>query len=325
MAYLKDIAAATGVSIRTVKRALSGQGYINPETRTQVLAHAQRLGYRPNLAARSLKTSTSTSVSVVAGSMDELHIAKIAAFEQTLRQAGYSVNVLLEHGNKNVGSEWLEHILDHRPAGVALIYSAQLFGAQTMQPLLDSGLPYIVLDAPPGTFDSVRIDRQQGVYEAVLYLAAKGRKQIAYLDPMKDRSRLDGYLRALDQLQRQPLYLETESGGQYKAGFEAAQRLGSLPRPTDAVIAYADELALGFMAGLHAQGILIPERVALIGFDDRRAAALSWPQLTTVAQPNHELGVAAAEILLRKIAGEARPSAGWDRALPTHLVTRESA
>ena len=325
MAGLKEVAAASGVSIRTVMRALSGQGYIDSQTRERVVTQAQRLGYRPNLAARSLKTARSFDISVVAWSMDELHIAKIAGLEQTLRHAGYAVNVLLESA-ANTGGDWLENVLLHRPAGVALFSSSQFHNEQALR-LLDSKLPYIVFDAPTGPLDSVRIDRQQGVYEAVLYLAAKGRRAIAYLGTQADRSRLDGYLRALGQLSRRPIYIEQEEGDQYAAGIAASQRFSELPKAKrpDAVLAYADEVGLGFMAGLHERGIRIPSDVAVIGFDDRRAAALSWPRLTTVAQPSRELGIAAAEILLRKIKGEVEPSTGWSRTMPTKLVLRESA
>jgi DNA-binding LacI/PurR family transcriptional regulator len=98
----------------------------------------------------------------------------------------------------------------------------------------------------------------------------------------------------------------------------------ALPKPPDAVQVYCDVMALGFLAGLHRAGVKVPAEMAVVGFDDRRAAALCWPPLTTVAQPNQEAGEAAAEVLLAKIAGQAEPSTGWTRILPTRLVPRET-
>ncbi|MBN1670830.1 MAG: LacI family DNA-binding transcriptional regulator [Kiritimatiellae bacterium] len=110
----------------------------------------------------------------------------------------------------------------------------------------------------------------------------------------------------------------------YHAARKAAKVFAKMsPRP-DAVQAYSDVLATGFLAGLLDLGISVPREVALVGFDNRLAASLCHPALTTVAQPNMEVGVGAAEILIKKIAGEPEPRGGWSRTLPCRLVVRES-
>ena len=89
MASLKDIALQSGVSVRTVSRALRGEGYVRSETRDMVLEVARELGYRPNLVARALRTGRSQEVAVVAASMDELHVEKLRGFERVLRHAAH--------------------------------------------------------------------------------------------------------------------------------------------------------------------------------------------------------------------------------------------
>jgi LacI family transcriptional regulator len=326
MASLKQIARKAGVSIRTASRALRGSGYVGAGTREKVLGAAKELGYRPNRAARSLRTRRSYEVAVVAWSMDELHMAKVAGFERTLRDADYAVTVLFgrEPPGQDAPHELIGELIARRPAAAAAFPSGDAPIGDWVAALADAAIPYVVFDTTAEA-DTIRIDRQQGVYEAVLYLAAKGRKRIAYLGTRADATRLVGYHRALEQLGREPIYIDLGSGSRRDAARDAARAFAELtPRP-DAVQAFSDEVAMAFLAGLHDRGVAVPDDVALVGFDDRWAARLCWPPLTTVAQPNWDVGVAAAEMVLRKIAGEAPPPGGWSRSLPTRLVVRESA
>jgi DNA-binding LacI/PurR family transcriptional regulator len=330
---LKQVAAAARVSIRTAARALNRQGYVGSETRERVEKAAVKLGYRPNRVARSLRTQKSYEIAIAAWSTDELHIAKIEGFEQAVRRARYAVTILMstQPDAEAAGREVLETILEHRPAAVAAFPLPPRVMTETVAELTKSGIPYVIFDSRMEGVDSARLDRAQGVYEAVLYLAAKGHQRIAYLGSREEPSRLDGYLRAVSQLARVPHYLEVTPRPQtpgglesFEAGRAAAWTFAELEERPDAVQAYSDELALGFLSGLHELGFRVPQDVAVVGFDDRRAASLSWPRLTTVAQPSYELGVAAAEILLRKIAGAGEPPGAWSRTLPTRLVVRDS-
>ncbi|MFP4106478.1 MAG: LacI family DNA-binding transcriptional regulator [Phycisphaerae bacterium] len=323
MVTLKDIARTSGVSVRTVSRVLKNSGYARPDTRRRVLEVAREMGYRPNRFARSLRTQKSYEVAVITWSLDELHMAKIAGFEQALRRAGYSVTLLFGAESESEDfDEMLEELLSRRPAAVASFSPARVPIREWVQALAQAQLPYVVFDSSEDV-DTVRIDRQQGVYEAALYLAARGKKRIAYLGSREDSTRIEGYERALSQLDLSPIYLEPG-----KSRIDSARGVGSRwrqmdPRP-DAIQAYSDEVAMALLMGLHEHGISVPEDVSVIGFDDLRAAALTSPPLTTVAQPSREVGRAAADVILRKI-GEADPPAdGWSRSLPTRLIIRES-
>lgn len=330
MAGLKEVAEKAGVSIRTVARALNDNGYVNAATREKIAQVAKDLEYRPNRFARSLRMRKSCELVVAAWSTDELHIAKVAGFEQIARRAGYFVSVFFSSGPANVTEVQgiLGEILPHRPAGMVLFPTNALMARHCAKHLRHEHTPYLFFDTPVAGVDSVLLDRSQGIYEAVLYLAAKGRQRIAYLGSRKDTNRLDGFHRALKHLDRAPLYVDVAHGapGDTWACGRAAAKLWAKQKPRpDAVQAYSDDMALGFLAGLHEIGAKVPEDVALVGFDDRRAAAFCWPRLTTVAQPNRELGMAAAEILVRKAKGEPEPPDGWNRTLPTRLVVRDSA
>lgn len=334
MASLKEISLASGVSIRTVARALHQNGYVGQEARQRVLEAAERLGYSPNLDARALKTGRSREVLAVLGSMDELLMEKIAVFEQSLRAADYWLHVVFDFGiNDGHGlTDMLQEALAlHGPAAVALFprYDAPMH--QAAKELAARELPYVIVDGILEHGSGVRINRQQGVFDAVMHLARLGRHRIAYLGPLAGkhvRTRLDGYERAVAELGREPILVPINKPAgerEYEIGREGGEMLLQMsPRP-DAVQVHSDVMALGLMAVLHEHGVRVPEEVAVVGFDNRTIAGLCWPRLTTVAQPNREAGQAAAEMLLAKVQGQAASEAERTQTLPTCLMLRESA
>ena len=258
-------------------------------------------------------------------------MAQLAALEQALREAGYLVSTAfhLDPASRAQGERIIRELIGQNPAGVALLghdpYVLEYVLPSVMTPLLRARLPYVILDPRgPVSHDAVNIDRGHGVKEAVRLLVGRGARRIAFLGPRDDRTRLDGYETALAALGRKPLLLDFP-GLDHAALREAGRKLAGMTKRPDAVVVHADQIALPFLAGLHDRGIRVPEEVALVGFDDRPAAALAWPPLTTIAQPSREIGRAGADILLRKIAGERKPPDGWSRTFPTRLVIRESA
>ena len=188
----------------------------------------------------------------------------------------------------------------------------------------------------PEGVDAIRIDRQQGVYEAVKYLNETGRKHIAYVgfttgrphDPLfyATGTRLQGYVRAMSELGKHtmiiPLPLEI---GNYEGGKGAIEPFLKLSPQPDAVQVFADDMAMGFLAALHEHGIRVPQDVAVVGFNGCPYGQLAWPPLTTVAQPLSAVGERAAEVLLDKLEGKPAPVGGWSESLPTSLLLRETA
>ncbi|HEX4139728.1 MAG TPA: LacI family DNA-binding transcriptional regulator [Candidatus Methylacidiphilales bacterium] len=335
MATLRDLAAASGVSIRTVNRVLKSAGYVHARTRERVGAAVRKLGYKPNLAARSLKTARSHLIAVLTFSADELRMAQVAALEHRLRQADYLVSMSFQletrHPAKTLGV--VAEILRQNPAGIVVLGHDPFVGEKLIPlvapALVRARVPYVLLDpkafdAPLHKFDSVLIDRGHGVREAMQYLERHGRKRIAFLGTQDDRTRLNAYEDAMRQLRRPPILIHYP-GDDFDEIRLLGKRFPSRVRHPDAVLAHSDYIAMAFLSGLHDSGAQVPKDVAVIGFDDRPAARLAWPALTTIAQPLNEAGRAAAEIILRKIAGERRPPSGWTQTFPTRLIVRETA
>lgn len=334
MATLKDIAARTGVSVRTVTRALSGSGYVNEAARGRIVAVAAELGYRPNATARSLRLGRTSEVVVVSSSVDELHMAKIAGIERLLSGRGLSVGVAMR--SLRVDPRLLADELVHRrPAGVIVIGPIDRQPKAIVELLLARRIPAVAVDSPDEA-PAVRIDRAAGIAQAVRYLADRGRHRIAYVGPADSRNRIDGYLAATRDAGLPLLVLPPADGEDHRS---YGRRFASEYPEVDAVQAYSDERALEFLAGLHDAGVRVPDDIALVGFDDRWAARYAWPPLTTVAQPSEEIGRLAAELVTGPVAvliAEAEQAGHPPTRLlsgrpdlvvtvPTRLVIRESA
>ncbi|MBN8216792.1 MAG: LacI family DNA-binding transcriptional regulator [Spirochaetes bacterium] len=326
MATLKELARLSKASIRTVARVVHRKGYVGAKTRERIEGAIAELGYEPDLAARSLRTRRSFEIAVVVPTADEIHMDKLAAAERQLRGAGYRLRVFFE--GQGTPPEWkalFKHLHASKPAGVLFLPALPPAGLEGASGLGKAGIPYVLMDLVTGNHPGVRIDRPQGVYEAVRHLIASGRKRIAFVGPgeAQSRSRLAGYRRALEEAGLPAIHLECAP-----EAAEEVRRLGrelaDRPEKIDAVQAYTDQVAMGLLAGLHDAGRTVPREIAVVGFDDRRMAMLAWPPLTTVAQPNREVGEAAAAMLLEWIDRGGGPPPVESRTVPTRLVIRES-
>ena len=335
MTTMYDIARDAGVSQTAVSFVLNNDkrsAKLKKETRERVLKSARKLNYRPNLFAKSLSTGKSYSTSVIISSTDELTLARVAGFESYCRHHGYIVNFTFatpayNEDEAKFAENIFSEILKSNPAGVAFFSDQTDLALKNVGWLKERGVPYITFQLDKDGIDSVLIDRTTGINEAVKYLYDLGYERIAYLGK-RDNFRLKGYQEAVAEKNKEPIYIGFDSVLHKKELFEfgerAVEKYLEMPEKPDAVQCYSDEMALGFISGLHKNKVRIPEDVAVIGFDDIHAASMSYPLLTTVRQSMEEAGVAVAKILLSKIKGEVAPETGWNKILPTRLIVRNT-
>lgn len=330
-ANLKDIAELANVSVRTVARVLNKNGYVGPKTRETVTRAIQHLQYRPNRYARSLRKQRSFEIAVVSWTHDEIQMEKLRALERAIRKQDYCMTLLFDPMKSPADVDHvMEELQNRNPAAVAIINRPPLEDALWSDKLSRAHIPFLFIDSEYSRENSPRTDREQGIFDAVEYLASLGRKKIAYVGTVKiaqktGLARLKGYLRAIKKYHLPEIIIPIEDHqDRWQAGQYAAETfLKQNPLP-DAAQMYSDELAMSFMYALQKHGVRIPEDVAVMGFDDRRAAQFASPPLSTVKQPNEELGQLIGELLLRKINGEDPLAGGWSPKIPPSLVIRES-
>lgn len=323
MATLKDIARLSGVSIRTVTRVLAGAADVGAETRSRIERIARELNYRPNELARSLKLQRGYGVAVIVHRPDELAFEKVCVLERELRAAGYTTRLVFNGGGVAEEASLLAEALAQRAAAVAIFTAAHTpTEAAHLAALHRSGSPYVLVDRQPAkTLDTVLIDRPAGVAAAVGTLLDGGHRQVYCLGPAHG-DREVGFQRAFTERGIKPPrgWRMTEGWEPSdESGLAAGRAFPNLRPEATAAFAYSDIFCYGVMRGLAERGAAVPERVSLVGFDDRMPSRFVTPPLSTVAHPHEEVGRLAAEVLLGKLSGKLKPGDGMRSAVPRYV------
>ncbi|HEY3543346.1 MAG TPA: LacI family DNA-binding transcriptional regulator [Gaiellaceae bacterium] len=300
---LADVAREAGTSASTASRALSGRGYVAPDVRKRLLAVADRLGYIPNLSARTLKQRTSRGVGVVVSDLgNQFYAALAAGIEQTLREAGYQM--LLLGDNSDAGEELtgVRTFLSMRAPGVIMTPASNT----AADLLVARGTPVVEVDRrlAASSCDAVVIDNERGARDAVEHLLQLGHTRIGLLMARTtwttDAGRLQGYRAALTAAglkidRRLIVKIATHAA-------DATARIDALldERPT-AIFAANNQLAEQAWQLLRKRKQAIPRDISLVAFDDVPWMGMVQPAITAVAQPTFEMGRRAALLLLRRL------------------------
>lgn len=304
-----DVARAAGVSHQTVSRVLNAPDSVRPETRERVRSAIEELGYRRNMAARALVTSSTRTIGVLTtGSHFHGPASTTAAIEDAARSAGYAslVTPVLAQDRGGV-EEALDFLVDRGVEGIVAV-APQAWIATSAQRAARRVPMVVVADGldPGPRIHVVSVDQELGARMAVGHLLATGRRDVAHVAGPADwydaRARRAGWVGALEDA--------GATAGACLAGpwdprhgYESVAALaGELP---EALFCANDLIALGALAGLRERGVAVPEEVAVVGYDDIAGAEYFSPSLSTVRQPFDELGSLCLDVLLRALAGEA--------------------
>ncbi|MBW1639519.1 MULTISPECIES: LacI family DNA-binding transcriptional regulator [Microbacterium] len=325
MPSIRDVARLAGVSHQTVSRVLNEHPSIRPETKARVLDAIAVLDYRPNVAARALATSRSSTLGILSATTGEFGpTSSIAAIEDAARAEGYSVSTLNlpETTPEAIGAAVRQLVREHVDGIVVLAPQVRVFNVLRGTAV---AVPFVSLQTASGSDGvSLSADQVAGARMITEYLIRLGHTDILHLagpqDWIEAESRMRGYLEALrdaDLPTFPPIRGDWTADFGYFAGQELARR-----RDFTAVFAANDIMAIGLMHGFRDAGLRVPADVSVVGFDDIPVAAHVAPPLTTIHQDFPELGRRAVQILLALIRGEEPPSFG--PVVPV-LCGRESA
>jgi DNA-binding LacI/PurR family transcriptional regulator len=330
---LEVVAARAGVSRATASRVLRGADNVSDDSRNAVLAAADELGYRPNLAARALVTRRSDSVAfLVAESEDRLFndpyfLGILRGAQAEVAAAGLQL-IFVIASSRAEAENFEQYAKGGHVDGVLLV---SLHGDDMLPQHLESiGVPTVVNGRPISGDKSlyyVDSDNQAGGQLATQALLDRGARRVATitgpLDMCAGLDRLEGYRSALRSAGR-PLVERRVVTGDFTAdgGAAAMARLLDTDPDVDAVFAASDLTALGAMRTIAERRLRVPEDVAVVGFDDVHEASLGNPPLTTVRQPIDELGRTMARMLVARVNGVETQRTS---VLPVSLVRRGSA
>ncbi|TDD27831.1 LacI family transcriptional regulator [Kribbella turkmenica] len=327
-ATVRDVAAATGVSIATVSRVLNQQGRVAPETRRLVERAVEELGLRAPSPRGGTPKPVDGAVYVrcpyVLTDYFGLIVSSIA---ETLDRHGRQV--ILNAGQASAGDPVLSRLPAQRGVGGAILILPPEPGADLVR-LSSRRFPFVVVDPRttlPRDIASVSAAHHSGARQVTAHLTSLGHTRIGVIAGPREwlaaDARLSGHAAALADVGILPepvLVRHVEPTTAH--GYRAATKLLDLdPRPT-ALVAFNDKAAVGAVQAAAERGLSIPGEVSIAGFDDIDLSRATTPQLTTVRQPLQEMGRMAVSLLTRLLDRHALEALHVE--LATELVVRES-
>jgi len=333
---IKDIAKALGLSTSTVSRALRGSYEISAETKKLVLEYAEKLNYRPNPIALSLKEKRSRSIGIIVCEIANNFFSQaINGIESVAYKKGYYVIISQSHESYEREVSNAQYLASRSVDGLLVSLSTETTDFSHLKKLHEKGLPIVFFDRITEEMQTHKViaNNFNGAYQATEHLLRSGFKRIAHVTISPHLSitkeRLAGYKAALadngvpfdDSLVKYCKY-----GGLIISETEQAiDALLHLPKKVDAIVAASDKLSTGCLTTLAKKNIKIPDDMALVGFTNSPLAEVFHPSMSSVRQPAFEMGQVAMEMLIQIIESR-RPVTEFEtRVLNTELTIRASS
>jgi LacI family transcriptional regulator len=327
-ASISDVALESGVSIFTVSAVINNKAHVGKARRQRVEDAIKKLNYRPNLIARSLiKQKTQTIGMIVTDIANPFFPMVVRGAEDAAQRHGY--NLLLCNSDDILEKEEraLELLLSKRVDGILLTKTAGELSPSLRQMIKDVNIPFVLVmrTYPQLTKDAVINDDYQGAYEAVRHLARAGRRRIGLISgPLKISNAKERWRGFRDALEAENLpfdpQLVVEGDYRIESGFRAGHAM--LSHRPDGIYVANHLMTIGLLKAANEIGLMCPEDFGLVSFDDYPWLGVFRPRLTTVELPKHQLGSEAAELLIRRIAGD--QSSPVVQKLQPELRIRES-
>ena len=316
-ATLRDVASAAGVHPATASRALNPgtRLLVSEETAQRVIEVADRLGYRPNPVARSLRTRRSHTIGVLIPDLNNpLFPPIIRGIEDRLAEHGYVA--LIGNTDADPGRERL--VFDQLRARHVdgFVLATATLNSSILAEAAEAELPVVLMNrtAQDYPFSSVSVDNEQGVRAAVAYLVSLGHTRIGHIAGPQDVStgtaRLRGYREAMSThgLAVGEADVIYASGYTVEEGLRCGTELLESAADLTAVVAANDMLAVGCYGALDELALRCPEDVSVIGFNDMPFVDRLRPPLSTIRFPHTQVGTEAARLLIERIeTGEGSP------------------
>ncbi|RFU66244.1 catabolite control protein A [Peribacillus glennii] len=324
-----DVAREANVSMATVSRVVNGNPNVKPATRKKVLEVIERLGYRPNAVARGLASKKTTTVGVIIPDISSIFYAELARGIEDIATM-YKYNIILSNSDENQEKEFhlLNTMLGKQVDGI--VFMGSNITDQHVQEFQKSPVPIVLAGSveDTGQVPAVNIDYEAAAYDAVTAFAEQGHRNIACVigngsEPINQK-KLSGYKRGLEGagMQFNESYV-VEGDYTYDSGIESFEKLAEASERPTAIIAGADEMALGIVHAAQDKGYHVPDDFEVISFDNTRLTLMVRPQITTIVQPLYDIGAVAMR-LLTKLMNKETVEGQEQVVLPHRIEKRQS-
>lgn len=327
---IKDIARMLSISKSTVSRALIGRSDIHSETKKKILELATQLNYEPNTLAINLKQQKTNTIGVIIPETSNHFLARsVGGIQRIADMAGMNVMICQSNESYMAEKKTLHSLISSRVDGLLVSISRETDRSDHFRPLFEKGVPLVFFDRICEDIDASQVftDNYEVALEGTEHLIAQGCKRIAIMagpqNLFTSRNRFLGYIEALkrNNLPVQESYIVHANYTSNKVE-EFTRYLINLPQRPDAVFAINDYAAIEMMHLIKKSGLRIPEDIAMLGFNNENMCRFVEPPLSSIDHPAHDMGVAAAEILINHIRHhDLKPE---NRLIKSKLVIRES-
>lgn len=329
-----DIAREAGVSIATVSRVINASTAVSAKSRKKVLDAIRKLNYIPNVMARSLSTSVSTSIGVVVPDISNPFFAMLLqGITHAADEAGMQIILCSTDENTQREARILQSMRELRLCGllIAPVSERSEETLSQLERLAQHGIPVVLLDREIecDCFDRIVTHDEEGVYQAVSHLISLGHRRLGIitgpLDSRPARERLNGYERALREHGLSPIQNYVRVGDfRMDRAYAACMELLALPQPPTAIFSSNNMTTYGCLRAFRKMGLQAGRDISLIGFDD--VEALHWLNfnISVVDRDVCGMGARAMRLLLDRVVQGNAPRLGVRECLPTQLLLRGS-
>ncbi|MFS0784036.1 LacI family DNA-binding transcriptional regulator [Bacillus sp. 1P06AnD] len=315
MATIKDVSKATGFSTTTVSRALNGYLDVNENTRRKIQEAAKQLGYTPNMLARSLVMKTSHTVGFLitdlkrSGIKDNFMFQTLCGAMDYLQHLEYELVMLTTTSSKQRNKTY-QQLYNERNLDGIIIQGLKIDDPYLLE-AKKSCKPCVLIDIPASSPNAgyVTTNQSESAKQATKYLCRMGHRNIAFINGHDSAhvsiERLKGYKEALEEcdVDFRPEFVCDGDFDEDKAKQCAISLVLGYPEIT-AIFCASDVMALGVIKAARELGIMVPDQLSIVGFDNILLSEYVTPSLTTVSQNPYEMGRKAAEMMVSFIEGK---------------------
>lgn len=302
---IRSVAQEAGVSIATVSKVVNHTGKISEKTKKKVLVAMEKLNYKPDAAAASLRGKRTKLIGLLVPDISNPFYSEIArSIEDRSHELG--LNVMMCNTDNEVKKEkaYLSLLTSQRVDGV--VVASAFRSTHLLEEMINKGVPSVLIasEIPSLSMNTVTVDDYKGGYLATSYLLSLGHKKIGIIseDVRSNTPRLAAYKDTIQEAKipiRDEYIIKTEATIQ--KGYESAKQLLSLEDKPTAIFACNDLLAAGVIQAAKEINLNLPQDLSIIGFDNTVLSTTTSPMLTTVSQPIKEMGSKVVDLLLEEM------------------------
>lgn len=340
MITIREVAGKSGFSITTVSMVLNdgpAASRISPRTRARIWKVAKRLGYQPNLFARSLRSQRSHTIGVVVFDITDAYCTQILrGIENQLCSSDYFPITTDLQNDRSQFQRCVDMLLARRVEGIIAIANPVHLDTRLLASHAERGIPAVVIgrELSKGPVSSIVVDNEAGTRQTLQHLYELGHRRIAFIkgpkilaDTQQRWQGLESFARDAGLKIDRNLMLEIKGrNSTYAEGCELTDELLARGREFTALVAFDDLTACAAIRSITKAGLRVPQDCSVVGFDDLPGSAFYNPPLTTVHQQLEAQGSLGAEIVAELIRAtlEKRPIISKHRKVSPKLMIRDS-